>query len=332
MFEIDPWDPLHPRMVGKPTPSLGQNPGAMAYSPKLNQGELLTDNICVHDSWLYVACTLNGGGTSGVGVTCFSVDPVKGLTALGPIRPIPQPGNEALLLGGDILFNPSETALFHTLNNFTAANDPGFLFAYPIIHGQVSRTPIISVFESIADPFSLNFLGGSDSRLFLTNPFVNAAPGEDAPGAVLLEVSYPSLEVTVVKPVIMPHVAACWVAYAPAYDVMFIDDAGLAAISIVNASDATLISQFTFQTVNFGSTDTLVDRNFLYTLTIPFATNNHSMLLASPQVLVWDINPVTKGQSPTQIQSFDLFDEVGTVFEPFGLAIWPAKYPGTGQS
>lgn len=264
-----------------------------------------------------------------MGVTCFSVDPVHGLTALGGIRSIPQPGNEALILGGDIVFSPSQTALFHTFNNKTVDSDPGYLFAYPVVDGQVGQTAVVTVFDNIADPFTLNFLDGDDTRLFMSN----AVPsGPDAPGAVLLEVSYPSLEVSIATPVNnISTKAACWVAYAPNYDVLYVDDAGDPNISVVNATDISLIGKLSFETPSFGSADTLVEGDFLYTLTIPF-TADKTMLIASPQILVWNLSPVKVGEHPAQIQSFDIFEEVGTVRFPFGMAIWPAKYPGTGQS
>jgi hypothetical protein len=265
---------------------------------------------------------VNGGGGL-VGVTCFSVDPVKGLCVTGPMRGIPQPGNASPpppgippeILTGDIAFNPSSSGVFITLTNST--HQPGYIYAYPTIDGEVSQTPVISSLKDVANPFSLNFLG-SDSRLFSSNPH------NQSPGSVVLDVS-PSLEATEAKIVTIPaQSASCWVAYASAYDTLFVIDAALPNVTTVDSTNGNTIAQFGYFSPAFGATDSLVDRHFLYTLTVPFNAN-FSALLASPQVLVWDIASVEKGQNPRQIQSFDIFKAAGLGFELMGLAIYPSN-------
>jgi hypothetical protein len=267
------------------------------------------------------ACVTNGGSVV-LGVTCFSVDPVKGLSVSGPMRAIPQPGNASpppgtapVPLSADITFNPSSTGLFVSL--FNATDGPGYIYAYPTVDGQVSQTPVVSSLKDVSTPFSLNFLS-SDSRLFVTNPH------QALPGAAILDVS-PSLQATEAKIVTVPQqVASCWAAYAPDYDAIFVIDAARATITTVNPALGQSVSQFNFTTPAFGSIDSLVDRDFLYTLTVPF-NSALTVFVASPQVLVRDITPVKYGQNPKQIQSFDLFNAVGKFPDSFGLAIYPSS-------
>lgn len=256
-----------------------------------------------------------------VGVTCFSVDPVRGLKNLGPQRDIPQPSNIGApppgLLIGDIVFNPSSTAVFISLANSTTG--PGYLYAYRIINGQVSERPVVSSLKDASAAFSLNFLS-SDSRLFITNPH------NGAPGALVVNVS-PLLEATEAKIVTIPgQSASCWTAYAPAYNRAFVMDAFVPNITAVDSTNGNTVSQWPFVSPAFGATDSLVDRNFLYVLTIPYS-NDLSHYLASPQVLVYDITPITRRQNPRQIQSYDIFKATGSSFEVVGLNIWPSNRP-----
>ncbi|KAJ4859022.1 hypothetical protein T069G_07289 [Trichoderma breve] len=302
LFNINPWDPLHPKLIGKPAPTLGHVPVSVTYSEKLK-----------------TACVVNGG-LDLAGVTCFSVDPKKGLQPLGPMRTIlqtkdftpPPAGTPPTILTGDIRFNPSSTGVFTTAANETGG--PGVLYAYPVVSGSVSTTPVVTKFDNVVNPFSLNFLN-SDSQLFMTNPH------NESPGAALLTIS-PSLAVTETKIVTIPHQnASCWAAYAPIYDTIFVMDAAAAVVSTVDISKESVVSQFDFQSANFGPTDTLVDRNFLYFITEPF-NDDFSAFLASPQVLVYDITSVSKGKNPQLIQSFDIFKAVGSFPDIMGLAIY----------
>lgn len=259
----------------------------------------------------------NGGDIAGV--ACFSVDSKKGLGNLGPLRSIPQPQGAApppvgpLIITGDITFNPSSSALFTTVASVNGG--PGSLYAYPVIDRQVGHTLVNNTLDDITVPFSLNFLG-SDNKLFATNPH------NGSPGAALLDISS-SLRVAEEKIITIPgQVASCWVAEALEYDTLFLMDAVRPVITIVNSTDGAVKGQFGFDTPAFGAMDTKVDRNSLYTLTDPFGSN--LTLIASPQILVYDITPVIKGGIPKKIQSFDIFSEVGTIPDLMGLAIYPA--------
>ncbi|RFU75751.1 3-carboxymuconate cyclase [Trichoderma arundinaceum] len=302
-FIINPRDPLHPRLLGSPAATLGHAPVSVAYSDKLN-----------------IACVVNGGSDL-AGVTCFSVHPDHGLTRLGPMRPIVQSGHPMtepqtppVILTGDIVFNPSSTALFISV---AAPNGgSGSVVAYPVTHGQVSYVPVNSTLKDLDLILSLNFLE-SDSRLFATNPHNNS------PGASILQVS-PTFEATEAEIITIPNqVASCWVANAAKFNKLFVMDVAISNITIVDSRNGYVESQFTFDTPAFGATDSIVDQRFLYTVTLP--VNNNFTYIASPKILVYDIIPVLRKQNPRQIQQFDIFDAVGHVPSLMGLAVYPAK-------
>jgi hypothetical protein len=47
MFIIDRQDPLHPRLVGDPIPTLGQIPVSVTYSKELNTGKFMKPYLIV---------------------------------------------------------------------------------------------------------------------------------------------------------------------------------------------------------------------------------------------------------------------------------------------
>ena len=65
-------------------------------------------------------------------------------------------------------------------------------------------TPVVSSLPDLALIISLNFLG-SDDRIIATNPRLNSLD------AAYLDVSYPSLEITIEKIITIPNqMASCW--------------------------------------------------------------------------------------------------------------------------
>jgi len=266
---------------------------------------------------MLLACVVNGGDVAGV--ACFSVDSKRGLRNLGPLRSIPQPPGAApppagpLIITGDITFDPSSSALFTTV--VSVDGGPGSLYAYPVIDRQVSHTLVNNTVDDLTVPFSLNFLG-SDNKLIVTNPH------NGSPGAALLDIS-PSMQIVEEKIITIPgQEASFWVAEALEYDTLFIMDAVRPTITIVDSRDGAIKGQFRFDTPAFGAMDTKADRNTLYTITDPFSLN--FTLIASPQILVYDITSVIENGTPKQIQSFDIFSEVGQIPDLMGLAIYPA--------
>ena len=264
-------------------------------------------------------CVLNAGKVAGV--TCYSVDKHKGLTALGGLRPIPQTEDAdpspapkgPLILGQDIVFNPSSTALFVSVRSNGAL--PGLLYAYPVINHQVSTHHVVSFLPTIPLIFSLNFLDSSDTHLLAT------APSPGAPGAALLQVSYPSLQATLAKTITIPgpQIATCWAAYAPHHDAVYIFDAAKTDISILNPETGDVKGQIHFTdpdstSVNPGAKDSKVHGNYLYVLGQSATPKIYVFKIGGPQLLA-------------QVQVFDSFETLGAIPGWLGLAIWPShKY------
>ena len=317
MFLIDPEDPWHPQLVGTPAATLGETPITVAYSPELKTGNESPYVYNLSQSLIRpLACVANAGAVAGV--TCFSVDSVKGLTALGPTRFVPQtedtdpttPPVGPLVLISDIVFNPSSTALLITVRSNGA--QPGLIYAWPVVDGQVSTNAVVSSFADLALIFSLNFLS-SDTRVVATNPHLNS------PGAAYLDISYPSLEITVERIVTIPdQKASCWVVLVPQYDDVIVVDALQPNITIVSPETGAVKGVFHFDAPPPGAADSKLDRSWFYTLT-DSAT--------APQVLVFDTTPLGSGGLPQLVQSYDIASALGPIpagAGDFGLAIYPS--------
>ena len=249
-------------------------------------------------------------------MTCYYVDRIKGLTTLGPTRFVPQTENTdptpppvgPLVLISDIVFNPSSTAIFITVRSNGA--QPGLIYAWPVVDGQVSTTPVVSSFADLALIFSLNFLG-SDDRIIATNPHLNS------PGAAYLDVSYPSLEITLETIITIPdQMASCWVVLVPQYDDVIVVDALQPNITIISPETGAVKEVFHFDAPPPGAADSKLDRKWLYTLTDS---------PTDPKVLVFDVTPLSDGGLPQLAQSYDTVGAVGLIPTGaglFGLAVY----------
>ncbi|KAI4244237.1 MAG: hypothetical protein LQ352_006883 [Teloschistes flavicans] len=300
MLLINPNDPLHPQLIGKPAPTLGQTPVSVAYSPQHR-----------------MACATNGGSTAGV--ACFAVSRRRGLTPLGPLLEIPQtqksdpslpPAAAPLVLTGDIVFNPSSTALFVSFG--TAGKLPGLLYAFAVdrFTGAVSNQPVVTSVPSLTFLFSMNFLA-SDQRMIVTSPVANTS------GAAVLDIRYPSLKATVEKAVVIPdQMAACWVTYIPQYSrYAYVIDAAQGEIAAVDPRTDMVKDVYTYpvNTTGSGGVDTRIDREWLYLLT------------DDPKAPKLNVFAVQQGGPGLKlIQSFDIFSNVGVIPFWMGLAIWPS--------
>ena len=249
------------------------------------------------------------------------MDQHKGLTALGGLRLIPQTENEdptpppagPLAIGADIVFNPSSTAVFVTIRSNGA--NPGLLYAYPVIDNRVSTDHVVSSLPTLALIFSLNFLDNSDSHLLATSPH------HDFPGAALLQVSYPSLQATLVKTITIPggQLASCWVAYAPQYDSAYIIDAAKSDITVISPETGDIKGQLNFTAPEFapgipsGGQDSRVKGDYLYLLGDSATVQVYVFKIGGPQLL-------------SEVQVFDNFAGLGPIPNWHGMAIWPASY------
>jgi len=285
MFYIDKNAPCRPRLIGKPAPSMGEFPAAVAYSPLLK-----------------TACVINGGAKAGI--TCYLADKVKGLKPLGGLRPIPL-GQTTPPVGppntvSDIVFNPKSTALIATVkgNGMT----PGYIYAYPVRpDGSISMTPKISRPAELLIDFSISFLGDS-SRAIITDP---------AYGASIVHIS-PTFEFTVTKKIpVAGQKAMCWSAYSARYDTAFIFDGGVTNITMIDPWTGKIKGTIVDSATGGGSLDSVLDRQYLY------------VVKGAPMISVINNWGLDRGMTPKAIQSFDL-SSLGSRQGFQGLAVYPS--------
>ena len=113
------------------------------------------------------------------------------------------------------------------------------------------------------------------------------------------------------------QVASCWAAYAPQFDAVYIIDAARPNVTTISPETGEVRGQTSFSennVVEFGGSDTRVDRKWLYIL-----SNDQT----DPKVIVMRVGP---GQVPTTIQEFDIFQQVGSIPGWMGMAIYPTDY------
>lgn len=246
-------------------------------------------------------CVANGGSVAGV--TCFSADHSKGLTAQGGLRtialgqttpPVGPPGTVS-----DIVFNPSETALFVSIKGTPPT--PGSIYVYPVVDGYVSTTPVISKPDTLIVDFSLNFLG-TDDKAVVTDP---------AYGASIVDISK-SYAVTVSKKIVVAdEKALCWATYSDRFNSIALLDGGSPNITLADVSGA-ITGTFALDTKYMGVFDSALDRTFLYALR------------GGPAVTVLGDMGLSHGKVPAVLQSLDL-SSLGSRQGFAGMAIYPSS-------
>ncbi|KAN0102801.1 hypothetical protein V8E51_011114 [Hyaloscypha variabilis] len=283
-FTIDSADPSHPKLINT-APTLGEFPSSVSYSSKLK-----------------TACVINGGSVAGV--TCFSVDHAKGLSPQGGLRPIAL-GQTTPPVGppgtaSDIVFNPSETALFVSIKG--APPTPGSIYVYPVINGAVSTTPVVSKPATLLVDFSLNFLG-TDSRAVITDP---------AYGASLVDISS-TYTVTVSKQIVVTgEKAICWATFSSRFNSIALLDAGAPNVTLVDPASGAITGVVSLDPAGSGVLDSKLDRTFMY------------ILRGAPFVTVLSNLGLTHGKTPTELQSFDL-SSLGSRQGFQGMSIYPSS-------
>ena len=292
MFRISPHDPTHPELVGQPCDTMGGFPVSVDYSPTLK-----------------TACVLNGGAIAGV--ACFHADHAEGLTPLGGLRPFPvglnttTPPVGPVNTASAIVFNPSSTALFVSIKADGMGTPPrsGYIYAWPVYDGEVATEPVINHLNVLKVDFSINFLG-YDTRALVTDASF---------GASIVEIAYPSLEITELHHIVVANqVAACWGAYAPRFDAAYIIDAGSPNITVVDPESGAIKATIELQRQGMGGfDDTAIDRTWMY------------VLGGDSSVVVVDLEGSNYGKVPTQVQRYDLAGE-GPTGGWQGMAIYPS--------
>ncbi len=284
LFVIHPWDPLHPRLVGKPVDTQGEFPISVDYSPK-------------H----HIACVLNGGAKPGV--ACFDVSEFRGLKPRGSLRPLSEikqhtPPTGPPGTGSQLSFNPDSSAILVTVKGSPGPPAaPGYLIVFPVNrNGDVGTNPVVSQIKDLILDFSINFLGSS-SRAMITDPSFGAAfvsIGSD-------------LKVTETNHIVIPlQGAACWGVYSPRYDTAYVIDAGHPNITLLDPGSGTTKGVVTYDAAAKGGLDTVINRQWLYTLT------------GDDSVVVVQL----EGNGGKEVQKFSLA-KYGPARGWQGLAAWP---------
>ena len=235
---------------------------SLTYSSKLNIGSLEPTSAVVL-CLLGLACVLNGGATNGV--TCFSVDPNRGLATLDTApRTLNQGLNQTdppvgpFSTASDIMFNPSSSVLVVSIKGSPVSQPvaPGYIYAWPVVGGRVSTTATVTSIPSVVLDFSLTF-AGNDFELLITDP---------ALGADFLTLTS-DLDITVGRPVnITYQKATCWSYYEPSLNLIFTIDTAQTNVTALSAVDGSIVGTIDYDPSIKGGFDTIVVGSSLYIL------------------------------------------------------------------
>ncbi|KAI1635006.1 hypothetical protein F4809DRAFT_651503 [Biscogniauxia mediterranea] len=169
-------------------------------------------NRLAYSRELGLLCVVNSGHIGGV--STFRVNDIgsenPGLEPLGDIFPLPisQPG--------DIVFNPSQSSLFVLLKFNGVAQSPGSIFSFPVDKKarNLVPAPVQSRPAGLLAPYSITFLDNDDTQAVVSDAVF---------GATFIKVSYPSLEATTTKSVVISVTSApCWTVYAEKLEIVFL--------------------------------------------------------------------------------------------------------------
>jgi hypothetical protein len=180
---------------------------------------------------------------------------------------------------------------------------PGYIYSYPVEwDGSIATKPVVSRPSELALDFSINFLG-EDSRAVITDPSY---------GASLVDIT-PSLEFSVAAKVpIAGQSAICWSVYSASFDTIFILDAGVTNITLLDPWSGAIKGTIDGAADTGGNLDAKANGQYLYVLN------------AAAYVSVIDNTGLTRGDMPKEIQSFNL-SSLGSRQGYMGLAIFPSE-------
>ncbi|RGP78286.1 3-carboxymuconate cyclase [Fusarium longipes] len=249
-FNIPENDPVHPVLIGEPVDTAGTAPNTVAYSSKNK-----------------IACVANTG--SKPGVQCFSVSCTDGMMPMGGLRPLPVMNQTSPVMGpantvSNIVFNPSETALFVVVKG-DGMHD-GYIYAYKVEDGVVSMEPIKSRPMNLPIPFTMSF--SDDSSALVATP---------AYGAAFVSISEDFMVTTDKMVNVTGQMATCWSARSAETDSFYLLDAGVANITTVNNETETISRTIPGYQQGMGNFDGMVSGSKLY------------VLQAAPAIAVFDL-------------------------------------------
>ncbi|KAF4450372.1 hypothetical protein F53441_6496 [Fusarium austroafricanum] len=258
-----PWDdPVHPVLLGRPADTVGTAPNTVAYSRKNK-----------------LACVANTG--SKPGVQCFTFSDCDGFKPQGNLKPLPVTGQTSPITGppntvSNILFNPSETALFVTIKG--NGMDSGFVYAYKIENGHVDEEAIMSQPQNLPVAFGMSFV--SDDSAVISTP---------AYGAAFVSIAQDLTVSTTTNITIAKQMATCWTAASADRNSVYLLDAGVPDITSLNAETKTIGRTLQGYAAGKGNFDAIVGGSKLY------------VLQAAPAIAVFDLEDNSYGPKVTDL-------------------------------
>ncbi|KAM0239527.1 hypothetical protein ACHAP5_008250 [Fusarium lateritium] len=249
-FHIPENDPVHPVLLGKPADTVGTTPNTVAYSPKNK-----------------IACVANTG--TNPGVQCFTVSSKKGLKPTGSLKPLPVQGQTNPITGppntvSNVLFNPSETALFVTLKG-DGMND-GYVYAYKVSDGIVSDEAVASRPMNLPVAFGMSFYS-DDSAVIVTPAY----------GAAFVSIDENLNVVTEYNITIPGQMATCWSVASEDSGSVYLLDAGVPSITSLNTENMAIENTLPGYEMGMGNFDGTIAGSKLY------------VLQAAPAIAVFDL-------------------------------------------
>ncbi|KAH7245501.1 hypothetical protein BKA59DRAFT_544757 [Fusarium tricinctum] len=261
-FHIPKHDPVHPILLGKPADTVGTTPSTVAYSRKNN-----------------IACVANTGVNPGV--QCFTVSRRHGLKPVGSLKPLPVQAQTNPITGppntvSDILFNPSETALFVTIKGDGLSD--GYVYAYKVNDGTVSEEVVVSRPINLPVAFGMSFY--SDDAAVIVTP---------AYGAAFVSITEGLNVVTEYNITVPGQVATCWSVASEDSSSVYLLDAGVANITSLNTETMAIENTLSGYEMGMGNFDGIIAGSKLY------------VLQAAPSIATFDLEDPSCGLEVTDL-------------------------------
>ena len=238
MFKIDPLDPTHPVLAGKPVDTLGEFPVSVAF-----------DNSCGR------VCVVNGGAKNNL--ACWTLDNGQ-LRQDGEVRPLglntTTPPLNAPNTASQVSFSPDSQKVVVSVKGAAPPMTPGSLFVYPVESGGVSQTPVKSSIANIPDDFGFVF-GEDSSRLLLSDPTF---------GGSIIELNPQTHVATEVKHTQSSLNASCWAAYSPATGLGYTFDAARPQIASFDFRSGDLMETIPTDPAFMSAFDAVIDGTSAY--------------------------------------------------------------------
>ncbi|KAF4953560.1 hypothetical protein FGADI_5896 [Fusarium gaditjirri] len=238
-FHIPKENPAHPILLGEPVDTVGTVPNTVAYSRKNK-----------------LACVANTGTKPGV--QCFTVSDCAGLKPQGSFKPLPvfkqtSPPTGPQNTVSDILFNPSETALFVTIKGNGMEN--GFVYAYKVENGRVSEEAVKSQPNNLPVAFGMSFV--SDTSAVVSTP---------AYGAAFVSITNDLTVITKTKITVPEQMITCWTATSAGSSSVYLLDGAVPDVTALNTETMAIGRTLPGYAAGKGNFDAIISGSKLYAL------------------------------------------------------------------